>query len=138
MVGGRGTGVHELEEINSPLTKALIEYKKMEKLIDAFLIALPRRVEPSTGKIHTSLNQYGAATGRFSSSDPNLQQIPSRGEAKEIRRIFSAAPGNVLMSSDFSQQEPRCLACLADEDNMRETYKIRKRFICNYGSSSFS
>ena len=59
---GKGTGVHELEEINTPLTKALLEYRKMSKLIDAFLIALPRNVEPTTGKIHTSLNQYGAAT----------------------------------------------------------------------------
>lgn len=54
-------------------------------------------------KIHTSLNQFGAATGRFSSSSPNLQQIPSRGEGKEIRRIFSASKGNILLSSDFSQ-----------------------------------
>lgn len=100
---GKGTGVAELEEINTPLTKALLEYRKMQKLIDAFLIALPKQIEPSTGKIHTSLNQYGAATGRFSSSSPNLQQIPSRGEAKEIRRIFGAAKGNVLLSSDFSQ-----------------------------------
>lgn len=103
---GKGTGVSELEEINTPLTKALLEYRKMQKLIDAFLIALPKQIEPTTGKIHTSLNQYGAATGRFSSNSPNLQQIPSRGEAKEIRRIFGAAPGNVLLSSDFSQQEP--------------------------------
>lgn len=89
---GKGTGMAELEEIGSPLTKALLEFRKMEKLIDAFLVALPKRIEPSTGKIHTSLNQYGAATGRFSSSNPNLQQIPSRGEAKELRRIFGASP----------------------------------------------
>lgn len=67
---GKGTGVHELEEINTPLTKALLEYRKMSKLIDAFLVALPKNIEPTTGKIHTSLNQYGAATGRFSSSSP--------------------------------------------------------------------
>lgn len=67
---GKGTGINELQEINTPLTKALIEYRKMEKLIDAFLIALPKNIEPSTGKIHTNLNQYGAATGRFSSSSP--------------------------------------------------------------------
>lgn len=107
---GKGTGVKELEEINTPLTKALLEYRKMEKLIDAFLVALPKQIEPTTGKIHTSLNQYGAATGRFSSSNPNLQQIPSRGEAKEIRRLFGAGKGNILLSSDFSQQEPRILA----------------------------
>lgn len=55
---GKGTGVNELKEINTPLTLALLEYRKMEKLIDAFLIALPKNIEPSTGKIHTSLNQY--------------------------------------------------------------------------------
>lgn len=100
---GKGTGVHELQEINSPLTNALLEYRKMEKMIDAFLVALPKRIEPTDNKIHTSLNQYGASTGRFSSSNPNLQQIPSRGEGKEIRRIFGAGKGNILMSSDFSQ-----------------------------------
>ena len=61
---GKGTGVEDLQEINTPLTRALLEYRKMEKLIDAFLIALPKQIEPSTGKIHTSLNQYGAATGK--------------------------------------------------------------------------
>ena len=67
---GKGTGVKDLEEINTPLTKALLDFRKMEKLIDAFLIALPKRIEPFDNKIHTSLNQYGAATGRFSSSNP--------------------------------------------------------------------
>ena len=100
---GKGTGNGELQEINSPLTNALIEYRKMEKLIDAFLVALPKQIEKTDGKIHTSLNQNGAGTGRFSSSNPNLQQIPSRGEAKEIRRIFGASKGNILMSSDFSR-----------------------------------
>lgn len=124
--GGRGTGINELQELNTPLTKALIDFRKMEKLIDAFLVALPKRVEPSTGKIHTSLNQYGAATGRFSSSNPNLQQIPSRGDAKELRRIFGASKGCILMSSDFSQQEPRCLASLANDEKMIEAYKTGK------------
>lgn len=100
---GKGTGVNELQEINTDLTKAMLEYRKMEKMIDAFLVALPKQIEPMDNKIHTSLNQFGAATGRFSSSSPNLQQIPSRGEGKEIRRIFSASKGNILLSSDFSQ-----------------------------------
>ena len=62
---GKGTGVEDLEEINSDLTRALLEYRKMSKLIDAFLVALPKQIEPSTGKIHTYLNQYGAATGKI-------------------------------------------------------------------------
>lgn len=60
---GKGTGVKELQEINSPLTNALLEYRKMEKLIDAFLVALPKQIEPTTGKIHTSLNQYRCCNG---------------------------------------------------------------------------
>ena len=59
---GRGTGVKELERINTPLTNAILAYTKLSKLIDAFLVALPKRIEPSTGKVHTSLNQYGAET----------------------------------------------------------------------------
>ena len=103
---GRGTGVEDLERLNTDLTNALLEYRKMSKLIDAFLVSLPKQIEPMDGKIHTRLNQYGAATGRFSSSSPNLQQIPSRGEGKEIRRIFGATKGYIMLSSDFSQQEP--------------------------------
>ena len=90
--GGKGTGVNELQELNTPLTKALLDYRKAQKLIDAFIVALPKRLSKWDNKIHTSLNQYGAATGRFSSSDPNLQQIPSRGEGKELRRLFGASP----------------------------------------------
>jgi len=70
------------------------------------LVALPKKIEPSTGNIHTTLNQYSAATGRFSSSNPNLQQIPSKGESKKLRRLFGKAPGNILKSTDFTQQEP--------------------------------
>ena len=62
---GKGTGVNELQEINTPLTNALLDFRKMEKLIDAFLIALPKRIDPYDNKIHTSLNQYGAATGKL-------------------------------------------------------------------------
>jgi DNA polymerase I-like protein with 3'-5' exonuclease and polymerase domains len=134
---GKGTGVAELEEIGTPLTKSLLEYRKMEKLIDAFLIALPKRIEPSTKKIHTSLNQYGAATGRFSSSSPNLQQIPSRGEAKEIRRIFGASKGNILMSSDFSQQEPRILAHMCGDENLIHTYATGKDLYSTMASQAF-
>ena len=134
---GRGTGVKELERINTPLTKALIEYRKMEKLIDAFLVALPKQIEPSTGKIHTTLNQYGAATGRFSSSNPNLQQIPSKGEAKELRRLFGAAPGNILMSSDFSQQEPRTLCHMAQDEKMIQAYKTGKDLYATMASDIY-
>ena len=100
---GKGTGEEELQEINSPLTKALLEYRKLSKLIDAFLVAIPKQIEESDGKIHTQLNQIGAATGRFASSNPNLQQIPSHGDGKELRRLFGAEKGYIMLSSDFSQ-----------------------------------
>ena len=134
---GKGTGVAELEEINTPLTRALLDYRKMSKLIDAFLVSLPKQIEPTTGKIHTSLNQYGAATGRFSSSSPNLQQIPSRGEAKEIRRIFGATKGYILMSSDFSQQEPRSLASLCKDPNMLNAYVTGKDLYATMASQIY-
>lgn len=133
---GKGTGVNELVEINTPLTLALLEYRKMEKLIDAFLVALPKNVEQSTGKIHTMLNQYGADTGRFSSSNPNLQQIPSH-EGKEIRRLFGATPGYIMMSSDFSQQEPRCLAHFSGDESLIEAYAKGKDIYAVMASQAF-
>lgn len=135
--GGRGTGVNELQELDTPLTKALLDYRKAQKLIDAFLVALPKRISEWDGKIHTSLNQYGAATGRFSSSDPNLQQIPSRGEGKELRRLFGASKGCILMSSDFSQQEPRALASLADDQKMIDAYLSGKDLYATMASEIY-
>ena len=99
---GKGTGVADLQEINTPLTQALLDYRKADKLINAFLVSLPKQ-RGEDGKIHTVLNQMGADTGRFSSSSPNLQQIPSRGDAKELRRLFGARKGYIMLSSDFSR-----------------------------------
>ena len=135
--GGNGTGIDKLQELNTPLTLALVDYRKMSKLIDAFLVALPKKLEPFDNKIHTSLNQYGAATGRFSSSEPNLQQIPSRGDAKELRRIFGASKGYILMSSDFSQQEPRCLASLSGDEKMQEAYRTGKDLYATMASDIY-
>lgn len=75
--------------------------------------------------------------GRFSSNSPNLQQIPSRGEAKEIRRIFGASKGNVLLSSDFSQQEPRTLASLANEQQMIDAYLSGKDLYATMASQIY-
>ena len=100
---GKGTGREILQEINDPLTKALLELRTLTKLIDAFIVSLPGFIEPTTGRIHTNLNQDGTETGRFSSSKPNLQQIPARNPiGKKIRQLFKASPGYVMMSSDFS------------------------------------
>lgn len=100
---GKGTGREILQEINDDLCKSLLKLRTLTKLIDAFIVSLPGFIEPTDGRIHTSLNQDGTETGRFSSSKPNLQQIPARNPiGKKIRQLFKASPGYVMMSSDFS------------------------------------
>ena len=99
----RGTGEKILSKIDNAFTKALLEYRGIQKLIDTYIDKLPDCVNPVDGRIHCKFNQYGADTGRFSSSDPNLQNIPSHN--KEIRQMFKATDGYVLLSSDYSQQE---------------------------------
>ncbi len=96
--------------------RLLIEYRELSKLKSTYVDALPGFINPATGRIHTSFNQAGPATGRLSSSDPNLQTIPvrtPRGEA--IRRAFVAAPGAVLLTADYSQIELRLLAHLSGD-----------------------
>ena len=99
----RGTGEKILVKINNDFTQALLEYREVGKLINTYIDKLPDCVNPKDGRIHCKFNQYGADTGRFSSNDPNLQNIPSHN--KDIRKMFKATDGYVLMSSDFSQQE---------------------------------
>lgn len=96
----RGTGEDILLALNVPLSQAILDYRETAKLLSTYVDKLPSVVNPKTGRIHCSFNQYGAATGRFSSSDPNLQNIPSHN--KEIRRMFTASEGYVLISCDFS------------------------------------
>src|SRR5256885_7168258 len=96
--------------------RLLIEYRELAKLKSTYVDALPGFINPRTGRIHTSYSQAGAATGRLSSSDPNLQSIPvrtPRGEA--IRRAFGAAPGWLLLTADYSQVELRLLAHLSGD-----------------------
>ena len=88
------------------------------------LLKLPQLVHPQTGRVHTCFNQAVAATGRLSSSDPNLQNIPIRTElGRQIRRAFVAAPRHVLISADYSQIELRVLAHLADEDALIDAFR---------------
>ena len=100
----RGTGEDALMELGkkSPIASLLLERRGVVKLLDAFINSLPEKVNPKTGKIHCSFNQYGAATGRFSSSEPNLQQIPSH--SKNIRLLFTA-------DTDYHQVEPTSEDC---------------------------
>ena len=96
----RGTGEDILLKIDYPICKLILEKRGLEKLIGTYIDKLPECVVQKTGRLHAHFNQLGAATGRFSSSDPNLQNIPSH--EKSIRMMFSAAPGHVLVGSDFS------------------------------------
>jgi DNA polymerase-1 len=115
--------LEELADIHE-LPRRVIEWRGLQKLKSTYVDALPLLVDPATGRIHTSFNQAVAATGRLSSSDPNLQNIPIRTETgREIRRAFVAAPGHVLLSADYSQIELRVLAHMADEPALIEAFQ---------------
>lgn len=116
----RGTGEDILNRLDTPLSQAILDYRETQKLLSTYVDKMPTIVNPKTGKIHCSFHQYGAATGRFSSSDPNMQNIPSHN--KEIRKMFRGEPGFVLISSDFSQQEPRTLAHMSHDEHLIQAY----------------
>lgn len=120
------TSVEVLEELalSHELPQLILDWRGLHKLKSTYIDALPLLVNRKTGRVHTSFNQAVAATGRLSSSDPNLQNIPIRSElGREIRRAFVAPPGHVLISADYSQIELRVLAHLADEDTLIEAFR---------------
>ncbi|MGN0186808.1 MAG: DNA polymerase I [Paludibacteraceae bacterium] len=97
----------------------ILEYRGLKKLLSTYIDALPKLINPTTGKIHTSFNQTVTATGRLSSSNPNLQNIPVRDEqGREIRKAFIAEPGCVFLSADYSQVELRIMAHLSGDKRM--------------------
>jgi DNA polymerase-1 len=109
----RSTAADILEELSAqhPLPAKIIEYREIAKLKSTYVDALPKLVHPQTGRLHTSFSQTGTATGRLSSSDPNLQNIPIRTElGREIRAAFVAEKGKILLSADYSQIELRIMA----------------------------
>lgn len=115
-----------LEELASEfeLPRLVIEYRELAKLKGTYVDSLPLSIDAATGRVHTSLNQAGAATGRLSSSNPNLQNIPVRTEAgRAIRRAFVAPDGCEFVSVDYSQIELRVLAHIADDERMREAFR---------------
>ena len=99
----RGTGEAILQKIDNPIAKAILDYRELSKLIGTYIDKLPDCVNPRDGRIHCSFNQYGAKTGRFSSSDPNLQNIPSHN--KDIRKMFVATNEEKLVTTDTHQFE---------------------------------
>ena len=103
---------------------AILEHRGLKKLLGTYIDALPKLINSRTGHIHTSFNQATTATGRLSSSDPNLQNIPVRGEeGKEIRKAFIPEPGCLFFSADYSQIELRVMAHLSGDENMIEAFR---------------
>ena len=101
------------------IVDSILKYRGLKKLLGTYIDALPKLINPRTGHIHTSFNQTVTATGRLSSSDPNLQNIPVRGEdGKEIRKCFIPEPGCLFFSADYSQIELRVMAHLSGDENM--------------------
>lgn len=123
---GRSTDSAVLEGLaeSHALPAKVLEWRTVQKLRSTYSDALSRLVHPRTGRIHCSLNQAVAATGRLSSSDPNLQNIPIRTEeGREIRKAFVAGPGHVLVSADYSQIELRVLAHLSEDDALLAAFR---------------
>ena len=111
----------------SPIIADILDYRGLKKLLGTYVDALPKLINPRTGHIHTSFNQAVTATGRLSSSDPNLQNIPVRGEdGKEIRKCFVPEPNCQFFSADYSQIELRVMAHLSGDENMIQVFREGK------------
>jgi DNA polymerase-1 len=122
----RSTAAEVLDELAllHELPRKVLEYRELAKLKSTYADALPRLIHPATGRLHTRLSQTGAATGRLSSSNPNLQNIPVRTAlGREIRAAFIASPGRLLLSADYSQIELRILAHLSEDAVLVEAFR---------------
>ena len=123
---GYSTDANALETLKGmhPVVDKILDYRQVTKLKSTYVDALPEMVNPRTGRIHTSYNQTGSATGRMSSSDPNLQNIPVRTElGRQVRRAFVADADCQLLSADYSQIELRVLAHLSQDESLLEAFR---------------
>ncbi|MFO0873226.1 MAG: DNA polymerase I [Phycisphaerales bacterium] len=110
--------------IESELPKLIVEYRQLTKLVGTYLVALDAAINPVTGRVHASFHQAVAATGRLSSSDPNLQNIPIRSDVgRAIRKAFVAEPGHLLLGADYSQIELRLLAHLSEDPALVDAFR---------------
>jgi DNA polymerase-1 len=138
---GLSTAAGELEKMRGqhPAIDKILEYRELAKLQNTYLLALPELVNKKTGRIHTSYNQTIAATGRLSSTDPNLQNIPIRGQGlgSKIRQAFVAEKGYKLLSIDYSQIELRIVAHLAKDEHMLRVFKNNEDIHTNTAVSIF-
>ena len=134
----RGTGEDILKHFaqgkEKNLCEAILGMRNVEKLLGTYIDKMPE-IALDDGRVHASYNQYGAKTGRFSSSDPNLQNIPSHN--KEIRHMFKAQDGYVLIGGDYSQQEPRLTAHCSNDEKMKESYHQGKDIYATIASLAF-
>jgi DNA polymerase-1 len=124
--GGYSTGAAVLEELRGvhPIIEFILDYRQLAKLKSTYIDALPGLINPKTGRVHTSFNQTRTATGRLSSSEPNLQNIPIRGElGREIRQAFIAPPGSCLLAGDYSQIDLRALAHLSQDSSLVNAFR---------------
>ena len=123
--GNYSTDVNVLDSLRGqhPVIEFLLEYREVSKLASTYVDALPSLINPETGRVHTNYNQSGAATGRLSSSNPNLQNIPIRTElGREVRRAFVAPEGMRLLSCDYSQVELRILAHISQDKTLLDAF----------------
>lgn len=134
----RGTGEEILKHFaqgkEKNLCEAILGMRNVDKLLSTYIDKMPA-IALDDGRVHASYNQYGAKTGRFSSSDPNLQNIPSHN--KEIRHMFKAQDGYVLIGGDYSQQEPRLTAHCSNDEKMKESYHQGKDIYATIASLAF-
>lgn len=124
--GFYSTSADVLEDLRGqhPVVDWILEYRELSKLKSTYVDALPAQVNSFTGRVHTSFNQTGAVTGRIASSDPNLQNIPTRTEiGRQVRKAFIASPGHVLLAVDYSQIELRIVAHMADDQAMLAAFE---------------
>lgn len=124
--GHYSTSADVLEELRGqhPVMDMILEYRELSKLRSTYLEALPQQVNPETGRVHTSFNQIGSVTGRLASSDPNLQNIPTRSEiGRLVRNGFVASDSSLLLSVDYSQIELRILAHMSEDQAMLQAFR---------------
>jgi DNA polymerase-1 len=124
--GSYSTGASVLEELRGthPVIEFILDYRQLSKIRSTYIDALPSLVNPKTRRVHTSFNQTRTATGRLSSSEPNLQNIPVRGElGKEVRQAFIAPPGSYLLATDYSQIDLRALAHLSQDKSLLDAFR---------------
>lgn len=131
----RGVGENILNQINIPLTSLILKKRGLLKLVNTYIDKLPKSINENDKRLHAQFNSIGTDTGRFSSSSPNLQNIPSHN--KDIRMIFAAEPGNVLVGSDFSQQEVRLMAEYSNDQTMLDAYIHNKDFYATVASKVY-